>query len=68
LTEPESVTPKLNPRRLLKYLASFPKGTYGKTTEEIDSYIRREREGWSRRARIAEGDPDLSDRGEDSAS
>jgi hypothetical protein len=53
---------------LLKYLAGFPKGTYGKTTDEIDSYIKAEREGWSRRARIAEGDLDLSGHREDSRS
>ena len=47
---------KPRPTGLLEYLATFPKGTYGRTKEEIDAYVRGEREGWSRRARIAEGD------------
>ena len=43
------------PGSLIEYLDSFPKGVYGRTKEEIDAYIREQREGWDRRARIAEG-------------
>jgi antitoxin ChpS len=50
------LTPR--PKSLIEYLDSFPAGVYGRTKEEIDAYVRDEREGWERRARIAEGDPD----------
>jgi AbrB family looped-hinge helix DNA binding protein len=48
------LTPR--PKDLLEYLDSFPKGTYGRTKEEIDAYVREQRRGWDRRARIAEGE------------
>ena len=47
---------KPRPKSLIEYLDSFPKGVYGRTKEEIDAYIREQRGGWDRRARIAEGD------------
>ena len=57
---------KPRPTDLMEYLATFPKGTYGRTKEEIDAYVRGEREGWSRRARIAEGDSYVPEHDSDS--
>jgi len=44
------------PKSWLEYVTGGPGGVYGRTKEEIDAYIREVREGWDRRARIAEGD------------
>jgi hypothetical protein len=44
------------PKSLIEYLDSFPRGTYGRTKEEIDKYIREVRQGWDEHARLAEGD------------
>lgn len=38
-----------------------PSGIYGKTKEDVDEYIRWVREGWDKRARIAEGDAYVED-------
>jgi antitoxin ChpS len=44
------------PKSWVDYVSGSARGTYGRTKEEIDSYIRELREGWEERARIAEGD------------
>src|SRR6266540_553492 len=49
-----TLTPR--PRSWLEYVTGPPLGVYGKTKEEVDAYIREVREGWDKRARIAEGD------------
>jgi len=49
----------LHPRKMgwLEYVTSGPPiYTKNRTKEEVDAYIREVREGWDRRARIAEGD------------
>lgn len=40
----------------LEIVTGPPYGTYGRTKEEIDEYIRGEREGWEERAHEIEGD------------
>jgi AbrB family looped-hinge helix DNA binding protein len=47
---------RARPANLLEYLDAFPTGFYGRSKEEIDAYVREQRRGWDRRARIAEGD------------
>jgi AbrB family looped-hinge helix DNA binding protein len=53
----DSIVLRRRPKNLIEYLDSFPKGVYGRTKEEIDAYVRGERQGWARRSRIAEGLP-----------
>jgi len=43
-----SIVLERRPKSLIEYLDTFPKGTYGRTKEEIDAYIAEIRRGWDR--------------------
>jgi len=44
------------PKSWVEYITGPPHGVYGRTKEEVDAYIREVRQGWDKRARIAEGE------------
>ena len=44
-----------HPKSWLEYITGPPYGVYGRTKEQVDTYMKDVRKGWARRARIAEG-------------
>lgn len=48
--EDDRIVLRPQPRDWVEYYRGRLKGVYGSTTEEIDEYIRKERESWEERA------------------
>lgn len=48
--EDDKIVLRPRPRDWVKYYRGRLRGVYGSSVEEIDEYVRRERESWRRRA------------------